>query len=364
LSADANALYIVPGEGDLDRQMLVLSFVLWLIHFAFMVSRDFPDGMYGDPGSTLARFITALACGTISWSLYLVLKRLRRRRPVAIFFRALLLSVPACALATFVNEFAFSRFAGNYLDHPELFLNRAEFIFTFSFFFWVFVAWAGLYTMLCNVQELREQERRIAAVTNAANAAQLKALQLQIHPHFLFNTLNALSGLIRLARNADAERIVLNLSAFLRHTLTTPPDRFVPLKAEIEVQRMYLDIESVRFADRLRVVTAIDSECEDALTPALILQPLVENAIKHALSRSEQPVIVTIGARREGEKLSVWVRDERNDHPAETSAGFGIGLANVRQRLNVLFGAHARLVSRRDGQGWISVVSIPWMTAQ
>jgi hypothetical protein len=364
VSAHVPALESAAPSAHLDGQVLALSYSLWLAHFLLMVSRDFPDGMYGDAGTTVARLLTALAGGSICYALYLVLRRTPARRgSLATFFRALVYGLPACALATFVNELAFSRLSANYIAHPELFLDRAELVLTFSFFLWIFVAWAALYTILCNAQEMREQERRIAAATNAANAAQLRALQLQIHPHFLFNTLNALSGLIGLARTADAERTILNLSAFLRHTLSTPPDRLVPLRTELDAQRLYLDIEGIRFADRLGVVLAVDDECAEALTPALILQPLVENAVKHALSHSEGRVTVTIGARRERDTLSLWVRDERECASAETVAGLGIGLANVRERLAVLFGARATLTTRADAHGWTSTISLPWMTA-
>jgi sensor histidine kinase YesM len=348
---------------ELDRHVLVLSFSLWLTHFAFMVSRDFPDGLYADPGSTLARLVTALAAGAISWALYLGLARAPPRASMGTFFRTLAWAIPTCALVTLVNEFAFSRFSANYRMHPELFPNRAEIVFTFSFFFWIFVAWAALYTTLLNAQRLREQERRIAAATQAASTAQLAALRLQIHPHFLFNTLNTLSGLIGLGRGADAERMILNLSAFLRHTLATAPDQLVALQTELEAQRIYLDIESVRFADRMNVVLAIEDGCAGARVPSLILQPLVENAVKYGLARSEGPVTVTIRAQRDGGKLCLSVSDEHGGERADAGAGLGIGLANVRERLSVLYGGQATLASTSNARGWTSKVTIPWMTA-
>ena len=236
-------------------------------------------------------------------------------------------------------------------------------MFTFSFFFWIFVAWAALYATLANAVELREQELRLAVAEKAASTAQLVALRLQIHPHFLFNTLNTLSGLVATGRSASAERMILDLSAFLRHTLTTSPREFVSLQDELEVQRMYLAIEAVRFMDRLRVVYAIDSECVAGLVPALILQPLVENAIKHGLGDSEEPVTITIGASRRSDVLEVWVKDERREPSPCSTTGLQIGLANVRERLAALFGDRAKLHTGQEGSGWLSRISLPWMSA-
>ena len=349
--------------GTLDGQMLILSASLWLTHFVFMVSKDYPAGLYHDAGTTTARLITAVAGALISWCLYLLLKRKTPRAGLDRFLSAVIYSLPACALLTLINEFAFSRLSGNYLAHPELFMNRGEYIFTFSFFLWIFVAWAALYTTLSSGEQLREQERRLAAADAAASTAQLKALQLQIHPHFLFNTLNTLSGLVGAGRKVEAERMILNLSEFLRRTLATPPNQFVLLQEEFDVQRQYLDIESMRFADRLCVEFNIEPGCDQALTPALILQPLVENAIKHALSRSEGAVTIRLSARREGQTLRLSVRDIRAGDAERVSAGFGIGLVNVRDRLAVLFGDRARFSAAATSDGWLSEIVMPWMVA-
>ena len=361
----ADSLDVRPAA--FDRQVLILCSSVWSLHFVFMqsfiLSFDLPERIYADPGSTLARLLTVLVAILLSWVLHLFLKRVSRREPLSRLLLAAALSVPACALLTLANEFAFSRLSARYLADPSLFLRREEYVFTFFYFLWIFVAWSALYVTLANAEQLRVQERQVSAATNAAAAAQLKALQLQIHPHFLFNTLNALSGLVSVGRTADAEHIILNLSAFLRHTLATPPDQFVPLREELDVQRLYLDIERLRFGDRLQVDYSIDPECDDGLLPALLLQPLIENAVKHALAVTDARVTVTIGACRCNDRLNLWVEDARAGDLSHSSPGFGIGLANARQRLEVLFGARAALSAEPTPRGWISRISVPWMAA-
>ena len=361
MEREAQAGRVSRPRDQLDRQILVLSVCLWATHLAFMISRDFPDGPFGDLGSTLARLITAVSAIAMSMAIHAFLKRLSARASLGVLFRALALSAPACLLVTVINEFSFSRLSTYYLTHPGTFPSWRELFFTFNFFLWIFVAWAALYTTLSKAEELREQERRVAAATSAAHIAQLKALQLQIHPHFLFNTLNTLSGLVGKGRVDEAERTIINLSTFLRHTLRASPDQFVTLAAELEVQRMYLDIETVRFAERLKIAYAVDDDCLVAMTPSLILQPLVENAVKHCLSQSEEPVKLTIGARRQGETLQLWVTDERNSEGGQSVPGTGIGLANVRERLEALFGAEGRLGTQRNANGWTASVTHPWI---
>jgi LytS/YehU family sensor histidine kinase len=240
-------------------------------------------------------------------------------------------------------------------------VNPGEYVFTFGFFFWIFVAWSALVATLSNAEQQREHQRHLSDVRSAAAAAQLKALQLQFHPHFLFNTLNVLSGLIGIGRSTDAERVIQNLSSFLRHTLASSPDKLVPVKDELEFQRSYVNIQSIRFGNRLRVRYAVEEGCNQALTPSLLLLPLIENALKHAMARTEGTVTVVIGAQRQGDSLELWVADERDGKEIdESAAGFGIGLVNVRERLRALYGERASLVAGPTRLGWLSRLTIPW----
>ncbi len=355
----------VRADASLDRQVLIASAAIWLAHFGLMISRGALDEIFRtDSGTTLARFLVACGGIGVSGCLHQILKRRQRSSSLRSFVDAILLSVLACAVLTLGNEFAMSRLSPPYLEHPEHFLDRRELIFTYSFFLWVFVAWSAIYATLTNAQRLREEERRAAAAVSAANTARLQALQLQVQPHFLFNTLNTLSGLVGLGRTAEAEQVILDLAGFLRQSLTSSPNQLVTLRDELQVQRTYLDIERVRFADRLHLVLELEEECLDALAPALILQPLVENAIKHGLARSAGALTMTIGARREHDVLRLWVEDRREGASGCTAEGLGMGLSNVRERLQALFGGQARLTARATASGWLSAIELPWATAR
>jgi LytS/YehU family sensor histidine kinase len=173
-----------------------------------------------------------------------------------------------------------------------------------------------------------------------AQAAQLRALRYQINPHFLFNTLNSLSALVLRRRTEEAERMIANLAAFFRASLTPDPTEDVPLSEEIRMQQLYLDIEKVRFPERLLARFEIAPEAARASVPGLILQPLVENAIKYGVSRSSRPVTVAIRAHGEDGRLHLIVEDDGGafgELAAAEANGHGVGLRNVCERLAARF---------------------------
>jgi len=162
-----------------------------------------------------------------------------------------------------------------------------------SWYFFI-VAWGVLYVALSYAAKVGHAERRAAAYRSEAQAAQLRALRYQINPHFLFNTLNSLSTLVLRQRTQEAERMIMNLATFFRTSLTNDPSADVPLSDEIRMQRLYLDIEQIRFPERLSVVVDVPEELENAHVPGLILQPVVENAIKHGVARSSAHARATV----------------------------------------------------------------------
>ncbi len=204
----------------------------------------------------------------------------------------------------------------------------------------------------------RAQERERKAFELAAGLAQakLQALRMQLQPHFLFNTLNAISTLVhRDARAAD--EMIGNLSDFLRLTLETADQQEVPLRQELDFLDRYLAIEQVRFGDRLRVTREIAPEVLSALVPSLILQPLVENAIRHGLEPSRQTGLLTITASRQGQVLRLVVRDNGVGLKSKLSSNSreGIGLANTRARLRELYGDAAGLELKGGPEGGLAV---------
>ena len=214
--------------------------------------------------------------------------------------------------------------------------------------FFFFAAWSAFYlATLAQAQALGAQ-RRAALAEAAARAAQVRALRYQVNPHFLFNTLNSLSSLVMTGRAEQAEEMLLKLSTFFRTSLSLDPSADVTLAEEIDLQRLYLDIEKVRFPSRLKVEIDIPDELESARLPALILQPLVENAIKYGVSPTREKVTLRIEARPLGDgrfEIIITNTGKTGGAPArdrDKIESTGVGLANVCERLTARFGAHAK----------------------
>lgn len=165
------------------------------------------------------------------------------------------------------------------------------------------------------------------------SAAQLRALQMQLEPHFLFNTLNAITTLVELGRRAEAVEMLGYLNAILKSTLKRTTPEKVPLSQELEIVENYLAIEQVRFADRLRIEIRVEPSALDSLVPCFLLQPIVENAIRHGIAQCESEGLVEASARRDGHLLRLQVRDSGVGLNGHSKPGNGIGLKNTRERL-------------------------------
>jgi hypothetical protein len=223
-----------------------------------------------------------------------------------------------------------------------------------------FLAWSAFYLATLVQAEAHGAERRAAEAESAAHSAQVRALRYQVNPHFLFNTLNSLSSLIIAGRAEEAESMVLRLSAFFRSSLTLDATADISLADEIGLQRLYLDIEKVRFPRRLKAEFDIPEELETARLPALILQPIVENAIKHAVSVTRDKVVLQITAREAGPGRFTIEISNSGGRPAQAknaaTAGTGVGIANVCQRLSARYGSLAKCAYGPRGDGGYSVL--------
>lgn len=210
-----------------------------------------------------------------------------------------------------------------------------------------FLAWSAFYLASKAQHEALGAQRRLADAESAAQAAQVRALRYQVNPHFLFNTLNSLSSLVMTGRTDRAETMLLALSTFFRTSLSLDPGADVSLAEEIDLQRLYLDIEMARFPDRLTVGIDVPPDLEQARLPALLLQPIVENAIKYGVSKSRKAVVIRIQARPvDNRKMVVEISNRlkhggKDELPAATHEGTGLGLANVSQRLEARWGHRA-----------------------
>jgi two-component system, LytTR family, sensor kinase len=226
----------------------------------------------------------------------------------------------------------------------DLFRIAADYVVTWLFFF---VAWSAFYIAILAQSEAHGAQRRAVDAEAAAQAAQVRALRYQVNPHFLFNTLNSLSSLVMTGRTDRAEAMLLALSTFFRTSLSLDPSANVTLAEEIDLQRLYLDIEKARFPDRLHVEIDVPQGLEKARLPALLLQPIVENAIKYGVSKSRKAVLLRIEARHlDDHRMVLEVSNKlknggREELPAATHEGTGLGLGNVCQRLDARFGSKA-----------------------
>ena len=213
---------------------------------------------------------------------------------------------------------------------------------------------------------LAYQQTETARLSELLTKVQLDALKRQIEPHFLFNTLNAVAGLVREGQNEAAVEMIAGLSDFLRRVLQGSTQQQVPLGEEMEFAKKYLDIQKVRFADRLQLSVDVPTELYPAQVPSLILQPMVENAVKHGIAKRAQGGAIRIAASRSNGMLTLSVCNDGPSLPADWEiTRSGIGMSNVRTRLQSLYGNAFELSMRNQEAGGVEVsVSLPFATAQ
>jgi len=226
---------------------------------------------------------------------------------------------------------------------------------------YLLLCWSVLYFGIKFYESQRKQEQAMLKAVALAQEAQLKMLRYQLNPHFLFNTLNAISTLILDKQNRKANNAVTRLSEFLRYTLDQDPMKKVTLRQEIEALDLYLSTERLRFAERLRLEYAIEPDALPALVPSLLLQPLLENSLKYAVSAREQGGLIRIeGRTREGLlELSVIDDGPGMREGAPQGERRGVGLRNTRERLAVLYGDNCRFAVLNSNPGLRVEMALP-----
>ena len=240
-------------------------------------------------------------------------------------------------------------------------------------------AWSALYYAINFFLQVEEQADRLERLEAQATSAQLAMLRYQLNPHFLFNTLNSISTLVLLKQSETANAMLTRLSSFLRHTLVTQPGGKVTVAQEMETLQLYLGIEQMRFEERLRSDFRVEPDAAKAQLPAMLLQPLVENAIKYGVSPQEEGAEIAIVAQVVGPRLRVTVSDTgpgmtmnnieaglpavRPTHARRDSTG--VGLANIRDRLAQAYGEEHRFEIRSPESGGFSVlIELPFETEE
>jgi two-component system, LytTR family, sensor kinase len=259
------------------------------------------------------------------------------------------------------------RFAEPDLVPRTFFFEKYKF-FVIGYLHLCLISYCGILMINYLVRYYRAyQERALRASQLEASlaVAKLEALKSQLHPHFLFNTLNAIVVLVRKNRNKEAEEMLTGLSELLRHSLENIGVQEVSLRHEIEFLQIYLEIEQVRFNDRLKVQFKIEPETLNASVPKLILQPLVENAIRHGIGKQQSAGLVAITAQRQNGSLAIQIRDDGpglpKDRVVSGESGLGIGIANTRARLRHLYGdAQTFDIRNAENGGAIAVLKIPF----
>lgn len=373
----------------------------WTIYSITVIARAF---LGSDPGTILANKIITLTCGiALTILLYAAIATFSRgtsmrRKAVVAGIGSLVASIALAGslvlsegqLKTSREEFRFQAREGfvvvqkgdqvriernaadpvivtmpklKDLKHHDQFRVAADTAVVWLFFF---AAWSAVYLAAVSQQRALDLQKRAAAAESAAQLAQVRALRYQVNPHFLFNTLNSLSSLVMTGRPAEAEEMILKLSNFFRSSLSLDPTADVSLAEEIDLQRLYLDIEQVRFPRRLKVEIDVPDNLASARLPALILQPIVENAIKYGLGNTKDKVTLRIVAE---EPLPGRLRIEvsnfggtvlKSPRKSGPRAGTKVGLANVAQRLSARFGRAAGVEhGPLEGGGYKVALTLP-----
>jgi two-component system LytT family sensor kinase len=225
--------------------------------------------------------------------------------------------------------------------------------------FWIIYA---IFSAIDYQRKFRDQQIELAQVAGQLYGSQLNALRLQLQPHFLFNTLNTISSLMEFDTKG-AQKIVSKLGSLLRGVLDKDKRNFIPLREELAFIKSYLDIEQVRFNDRLELRYNIDEQALDALVPSLILQPLVENAIKHGFAHKTGKGLIEVAAIRQGDQVNLQIRDdgEGSNYDTDQLLSPGIGLKNVQDRLNLLYPQMSRMeIITSPGKGFEVNITIPY----
>jgi len=310
---------------------------------------------------------------SISLMLAVVYRQLIAQRPIITWGITGVLLVLAASLHAFIDAWVISLYrADSETSFTQLFIG------VFYLDATLLGAWSALYYAINFFIQVEEQNDQLIQLESQATSAQLAMLRYQLNPHFLFNTLNSISTLVLLKQTEPANAMLSRLSSFLRYTLINEPSARVTVMQEVETLKLYLDIERMRFEERLRTTFTIDPATRKALLPSLLLQPLVENAIKYAVSAQESGAEIRIETQLVGPMLRITVSDTGPGLKTETTerrlsgitydrgepVSTGVGLANIRERLEQAYGDKHLFETMEPPEGGFAVIiELPHETA-
>lgn len=373
-----------PFFGNKNRAFWRLQFLGW---GGAMLLRALSSLANAQPWSFLIIVLIATITGfSISLILSVVYRALINRRPLLTWGVTSIVLAIAVGFYAFIDSWVISLYRPNSdAGFAQLFLG------VFYLDLTLLGAWSALYYAINFYIQVEEQNDQLILLENQATSAQLAMLRYQLNPHFLFNTLNSISTLVLLKQTEPANAMLSRLSSFLRYTLINEPAGRVTVAQEVETLKLYLDIERMRFEERLRTEFHIDDNVRQALMPSLLLQPLVENAIKYAVGPLEEGAQITIAAQLVGSVLRVTVSDTgpglqpgtdptklfgvtsdnpepkgpQTTGPSTGTVSTGVGLANIRDRLAQAYGESQRFEIANRPEGGFSVsIELPFETRE
>jgi signal transduction histidine kinase len=347
--------------------------LFWTLHIggwtAYALSQYLGTLLYDDKYEHMKGYLTVIVIAAISGfllalELRYVYRRLWTRPPRVIMFVALLICYLFALIWRVIINSAYLQFTSDSMEWEMK--SGLEFFSGAMHSSYLLLCWTGIYFGIKFYESAQQQREATLRAAALAQEAQLKMLRYQLNPHFLFNTLNAISTLILDNENRTANQTVMRLSEFLRYTLDQDPMKKVTLRQEVEAMNLYLTTERLRFGERLRLEFAIEERALEALVPSLLLQPLIENAVKYAVSPSEQGGAIRIEGRARGAMLELAVADDGPGLNADAApgAGRGVGLRNTRERLAVLYEDRHRFAALNNKPGLRIEIGLPLEMAE
>jgi len=349
-----------PFFDDKNRAFWILQTIGWSGYFFLRSLSGFANSM---GWMWLVHTLLLTATGySLTLLLASLFRRLIRMKPIWTLVLSLGAVVTAAVAFSIIETWSYATFL-----KPSAKPVGVEYFGAILLNFTLLAAWSALYYGINYFLLLEEQIDQRERLESQASSAQLAMLRYQLNPHFLFNTLNSISTLVLLKQTERANAMLARLSSFLRYTLVNEPTAKVTLAQEVETLKLYLEIEKMRFEDRLRPHFKIESETIGARLPSLLLQPLIENAIKYAVTPNENGADIWLTAKREGQAVRIEVADNGHGEGGEIAASpsTGVGLANIRDRLSQAYGAAHRFETRKNERGGFSVIlEIPYETGE
>jgi two-component system LytT family sensor kinase len=339
------------------KMALQLSLVLWLAVLSFIAPLTILTGQVQYFGEYLSLFTGTFTALFFAWFLFVCFRALAGK-PLAVAGLLLCLAVAAAALGQTAADYG-----GQFLLHAgfQTVLPETDWrsVGRTALVYWCLFNCNAALFWLTFVDARARQEKTLRS------EAELSMLRLQLNPHFMINSLNRISGLVASGRNQDAEQMTDKLSEFLRASLQISGEPLVPLRDELFLVESYLGIEESRFEDRISYSIDCPDDLDDVMVPNFILQPLVENAMKHSLATSSKRLKIYISAQRSSTGLVLEVCNEsENRTPLPKQKGMGIGLRNIIRRLELLYGSDARLEAMPTEGGFGVTIKIPLMKSR